>query len=1079
MDPEALTSALVARFTTMLEEQARESNLREQRLEERIEARLLQLAEGNNRRTDQASIEPGQADSVTETPTDTPAARVEPSQNGSAAVASTVPRRLGASATPAPRLAEGASMREFATWKQKFHGYALLTGLRELTTETQTAALIALLDDHWTRTLQHGLDVDINTTDVDTIIDAMERHLRGQRNTILDRRDFYRRQQEDGERFDDYLIAVREIAQFCDFCTECFDSHMRDKIVMGVRDDSTVRALLSETDLTLQGAIAICRARENAAENSEALHAQDTSLQRISTYRRNQSLGARHHMPGRQSPSPCSTSATAETCPNCGRPAHTDWRTCPARTAICFWCGRPGHTQNVCRRRAAGAERTYVPQEQQQPPQQGSGASLIQTLHVNDILLNAASSRRTPRVRLLMAHSRGSGACLWTLDTGSEASCIGPAHAEELQIHMADLSPPTDALYAAGGYKLQCHGSFECTLTLGAVTATVNVSVVQGLNNPLLSWHDAMALGILPPEFPAQLRSVGQTESASAPSSESTSVNDRPISPPLGADRAASSPAQGTESGPDAAHANPRPLWPDPTADSVANDRRKPPSQQPTDDVTAARRAAPQTPPSSDVTGGCKITPIEEPTLAKVREAAKNDAEYVSLCDTVLHGFPPQRSDLAVALRPYWGVRDRLAVDDGLLVCGSRLIIPRRLRQETLQRLHDSHQGIDRTLRRARQSVYWAGIDRDVTATVQACSACHERLPSQQREPMLSDPPPERVFESVSTDFFQHAGRAYLVYADRLSGWPTVVDCAGDATAQTLVRHLRSMFAATGVPCVLRSDGGPQYTAHYTKEFLQRWGVTHRLSTPYYPQSNGHAEAAVKLVKRLIQKVTKSGNLDCDAFARGLLEIRNTPRADGRSPAEVLYGHPLRSAVPIHHRAFAPEWQRVAEDCDKRADALRDAARDRYNVTAKPLSGLHLGSHVSIQDQSTGLWDRRGIIMGVGKSRDYLVKLPSGRILWRNRRYLRPLRPLVPTRAQRADQRPAAVCPAPPPPPPSPPAARDRTPGQSPMAVTNTSPQPVGRAPPTSPPRPAPRRSRRRAGQPTRLEVDPRFRYYV
>ena len=259
---------------------------------------------------------------------------------------------------------------------------------------------------------------------------------------------------KDGERFDDYLIAVREIAQFCDFCTECFDSHMRDKIVMGVRDDSTMRALLSETDLTLQGAIAICRARENAAENSEALHAQDTSLQRISTYRRNQSLGARHHMPGRRSPSPCSTSATAETCPNCGRPAHTDRRTCPARTAICFWCGRPGHTQNVCRRRAAGAERTYVPQEQQQPPQQGSGASLIQTLHVNDILFKrrvlppdpSGPPVNGPQPRLRRVF----------MDPGTPARrprVSAPRTRRISRSTWADLSPPTDALYAAGGYK--------------------------------------------------------------------------------------------------------------------------------------------------------------------------------------------------------------------------------------------------------------------------------------------------------------------------------------------------------------------------------------------------------------------------------------------------------------------------------------------------------------------------------------------------------------------------------------------------------------------------------------------------
>ena len=57
---------------------------------------------------------------------------------------------------------------------------------------------------------------------------------------------------------------------------------------------------------------------------------------------------------------------------------------------------------------------------------------------------------------------------------------------------------------------------------------------------------------------------------------------------------------------------------------------------------------------------------------------------------------------------------------------------------------------------------------------------------------------------------------------------------------------------------------------------------------------------------------TRTGHLDEDDFARGLLELRNTPRAEGRSPAQVLFGHPMRSAVPAHHRSFALEWQLAA-----------------------------------------------------------------------------------------------------------------------------------------------------------------------
>jgi len=162
------------------------------------------------------------------------------------------------------------------------------------------------------------------------------------------------------------------------------------------------------------------------------------------------------------------------------------------------------------------------------------------------------------------------------------------------------------------------------------------------------------------------------------------------------------------------------------------------------------------------------------------------------------------------------------------------------------------------------------------------------------------------------------------------------------------------------------------------------------MSTPHYPQSNGHAEAAVKSVKQLIWKVAPSGNLDCESFDRGLLELRNTPNHTGRSPAQILYGRPLRSCVPAHAKAFQKQWQARAESCDRRAATRLQEETARYDAHVRPLPPLELDAVVRVQDQTTKRWDKVGTVMGIGKSRDYLVKMPSGRVWWRNRRFLRP-----------------------------------------------------------------------------------------
>ena len=90
---------------------------------------------------------------------------------------------------------------------------------------------------------------------------------------------------------------------------------------------------------------------------------------------------------------------------------------------------------------------------------------------------------------------------------------------------------------------------------------------------------------------------------------------------------------------------------------------------------------------------------------------------------------------------------------------------------------------------------------------------------------------------SVSGLFFQCAGHTYLVYVDRLSGWPCVSDMSGEATGRNLTSALREMFSYTGVPAVLRTDSGPQCTAGLTRRFLAKSGVKHEISSPHYSQA--------------------------------------------------------------------------------------------------------------------------------------------------------------------------------------------------------------------------------------------------
>ena len=463
------------------------------------------------------------------------------------------------------------------------------------------------------------------------------------------------------------------------------------------------------------------------------------------------------------------------------------------------------------------------------------------------------------------------------------------------------------------------------------------------------------------------------------------------------------------------------------------------------------------------------ISPFKDAALDEVRAAVNTDPEMIALKNVITLGFPDHRNQLDPLLQPYWGCRDRLTIDDGLILCGQRLVIPQLLRRTTLDRLHSSHQGIERTKQRARQIIYWPQLDKHISDLVGSCQKCQRHLPSLQKEPLMPEPKPNRVFQAVSADYFTWAGRTYLVYVDRLSGWPAVFQVRGEASARALTRSLRKMFASTGVPQTLRTDGGGQFTARHTREFLRKWGVLHEISTPHFPQSNGHAEAAVKSVKRLIKKLTQHGDLDTDEFAQALLELRNTPRADGRSPAQVVFGHPLRSAVPAHHRAFAARWQKAADACDARAAEQSRQSEERYNTAARAHPTLRIGQQVLVQDTASRVWDRAGTITGVGTRRDYTVKLPSGRLLWRNRRYLRPRStPAEPPRSPRPTLQQPQHRPPSPPQPPRPLLVR---PSEETAVARSAAPPPAADSPVAPASRCEPRRGTRRRQPTTRLSV--------
>lgn len=249
---------------------------------------------------------------------------------------------------------------------------------------------------------------------------------------------------------------------------------------------------------------------------------------------------------------------------------------------------------------------------------------------------------------------------------------------------------------------------------------------------------------------------------------------------------------------------------------------------------------------------------------------------------------------------------------------------------------------------------------------------------------MINHPTPELPYQSVSTDIFEWQDRHYLVTVDSYSNWFDI-DYLADITSKTVIKRLKDRFATHGIPSILMSDNGRQFTSREFQQFALDWDFKHITSSPTFPQSNGLAENAVKQAKQLMEKSKRTHS---DPLL-GLLNLRNIPRDSLGSPAQRLLSRRTRTTIPIAKKLMQPRPLSNLKTSSQ-LKKKRFQQKKYYDKTAKDLVKLNPDQVVRIQTDKG--FDKIGVVKGTTDSpRSYKVSV-DGKVLVRNRKHLLPVK---------------------------------------------------------------------------------------
>ena len=131
-------------------------------------------------------------------------------------------------------------------------------------------------------------------------------------------------------------------------------------------------------------------------------------------------------------------------------------------------------------------------------------------------------------------------------------------------------------------------------------------------------------------------------------------------------------------------------------------------------------------------------------------------------------------------------------------------------------------------------SVWWPGLSHELNNVVKQCHTCAREF-TPRRQPMIPTQLPDYPWQKVGTDLFHFKGANYLLVVDYFSRYPEIVKPT-NTTSQNIIDALKNIFSRYGIPEIVMSDNGPQYSSQEFADFAKNYDFHHKTSSPHFAQ---------------------------------------------------------------------------------------------------------------------------------------------------------------------------------------------------------------------------------------------------